>query len=344
MSDYGAALIEAMDFPALVIGAEGVVAAQNIAARDLIGLDMVGLQHAAVLRQPAVSAAIERVVGGAREAKARHTQRGSSRDSVWQMRAAPIGGATRAILVTFTDLTAVEEANQVRRDFVANVSHELRTPLTAIMGFIETLRGPARDDLAVRTRFLDIMEREASRMVQLVDGLLSLSRVEVDERVRPTAPVDLKALAEETIAALEPLAAQGNNHLVLDVPEGNWVVPGDSGQLLQVLRNLVQNALKYGGPDKPVTIALHPARFDAALRGCAVRLDVQDQGLGIESHHIPRLTERFYRVDAHRSRAVGGSGLGLAIVKHIINRHRGRLAISSAPQKGSTFSVLLPQE
>ncbi|ADO42492.1 sensor histidine kinase [Ketogulonicigenium vulgare] len=344
MPDNLNAIIGALDLPALIISPEGQIIAHNAAARDLIGMDMVGLPHAAVLRQPAVSAAVDLVLSGAPESRARLTQRGASRDSIWQMRAAAFEGQRRAILVTFTDLTAVEEANQIRRDFVANVSHELRTPLTAIMGFIETLRGPARDDPGVRGRFLDIMEREANRMVQLVDGLLSLSRVEVDERVRPTTPVDLKALAEETIAALEPLAAQGNNTVTLHAEPGNWIVPGDIGQLHQVLRNLVQNALKYGGPDKNVVIALHPAQFDVALRATAVRIDVQDEGPGIEAHHIPRLTERFYRVDAHRARTVGGSGLGLAIVKHIVNRHRGRLAISSTPEKGSTFSVLLPQE
>jgi two-component system phosphate regulon sensor histidine kinase PhoR len=218
---------------------------------------------------------------------------------------------------------------------VANVSHELRTPLTALLGFIETLRGAARDDAVARERFLGVMEREAARMNRLVSDLLQLSRVEAAERVRPADPVDLAQVLAMTLTAVRPLAEAAGVELVFDAP-GSLVVPGDADQLTQVFQNLIENAVKYGGAGKRVTITLSQGD-----RGAEVA--VRDLGEGIAAIHIPRLTERFYRVDSHRSREKGGTGLGLAIVKHIVNRHRGRLVIDSSEGKGSTFTVILPE-
>jgi two-component system phosphate regulon sensor histidine kinase PhoR len=210
------------------------------------------------------------------------------------------------------------------------------------MGFVETLRGPARDDPAARERFLGIAAREASRMARLVDDLLSLSRVEAEERRRPTERMDLRALAASVAATLEPLAAQSGVELRPNLPDVPVEVPADPGQLRQVLTNLVENAIKYGGRGGRVEIALTAPSAEQALQRTGVRLSVTDEGPGIAAHHIPRLTERFYRVDSHRSREVGGTGLGLAIVKHIVNRHRGRLRIESEVGRGSRFTVVLP--
>jgi two-component system phosphate regulon sensor histidine kinase PhoR len=254
------------------------------------------------------------------------------------------GLGERHVLVTFVDITAVEEAGQIRRDFVANVSHELRTPLTAFLGFVETLRGPARDDPAARDRFLAILAREASRMAQLVGDLLSLSRVEADERRRPTERVDLRALAGSVAATLEPLASQSGTEIQLRLPVGPVMAPADPRQIRQVLTNLIDNAIKYGARGGPIEVALSEPAEQPELRRFGIRLSVTDHGPGIATHHIPRLTERFYRVDAHRSREVGGTGLGLAIVKHIVNRHRGRLRIETEVGKGSRFLVVLPTD
>ena len=214
--------------------------------------------------------------------------------------------------------------------------------LRALLGFIETLRGAARDDAAARERFLSIMAREAERMNRLVADLLSLTRVESEERVRPTAPVDLAALVRSAAASLRPVAEAAGVEIELTGTVEPLTAPGDADQLTQVLTNLIENALKYGGPG-PVTVSLSAQSRDPVLKRAVARIDVIDRGEGIDDLHLPRLTERFYRVDSHRSREKGGTGLGLAIVKHIVNRHRGRLKIESRKGEGSRFTVLLPR-
>jgi two-component system phosphate regulon sensor histidine kinase PhoR len=246
------------------------------------------------------------------------------------------------VLLCFEDLSEKEQASQMRRDFVANVSHELRTPLTALMGFIETLQGPARRDDVAIDRFLGIMQSEAARMERLVRDLLSLSRVESEERVRAPDPVDLGRIIGSVLHTLRPLAKVCGCEIMFDTPEGVRVA-GNSDQLQQVFTNLIENAIKYGGKGNAITITLDPSPPETTLRVPAVLVRVADQGPGIDPLHIPRLTERFYRVDTHRSREMGGTGLGLAIVKHIINRHRGRLRIESTPGQGSVFTVILPR-
>ena len=232
----------------------------------------------------------------------------------------------------------------MRRDFVANVSHELKTPLTSVLGFIETLRGPARDDVETRDRFLGIMEVEARRMNRMVQDLLSLSRVEGQERMRPSDRVDLGRVIRGAVSTLRPVAESAGNALDVRLPEEVRPVSGDPDQLTQVFLNLIENALKYGGAGRPVLVEVTEGEGAGGLRGPWICASVHDRGEGIDPRHLPRLTERFYRVDNHRSRAMGGTGLGLAIVKHIVNRHRGRLKITSEPGQGSRFAVYLPRQ
>ena len=244
-----------------------------------------------------------------------------------------------AAIVTLHDITALKLAEQMRADFVANAGHELKTPLASLVGFIETLLGAARDDAAARERFLGIMRSEAGRMTRLVDDLLSLSRIELNEHVAPTGTVALAPLIEQVADALELRAAERGMRLSLVLPEDLPEVHGDEDELAQVFQNLIDNAIKYGKPQTEITIA---AEWDSrAAANAPVRVTVTDRGEGIPSEHLPRLTERFYRVDTARSRELGGTGLGLAIVKHILNRHRARLEISSTLGAGSAFAFRL---
>ena len=335
------ALAEALPIPLLVVGADERIALANAPAQALLPTGSPGRHYITALRQPSVQDAVEQVLRDGGRRVTAWLGGDSGRESVWRVTVAALAPG-QGVALTFEDVTAVEEAGQIRRDFVANVSHELRTPLTALLGFIETLKGPARDDAVARERFLGIMEREAGRMVRLVQDLLSLRRVEDEERVRPVEPVALGGLIESVVHALEPLASAQGVRLLVDLPPDPATVPGDPGQLRQVLNNLIENAVKYGGSGGSVEIRLSAAAHEPSLRSLGVRIAVTDHGEGIAPHHIPRLTERFYRVDSHRSRAVGGTGLGLAIVKHIVNRHRGRLRIDSVAGQGATFTLILP--
>ncbi len=257
--------------------------------------------------------------------------------------ATPLFDETVAILALL-DVTALKRAEQLRADFVANASHELKTPLASLMGFIETLRGPARDDSEARARFLSIMQEQGERMARLVEDLLSLSRIEMQEHSPPTQATDLGQILQRVTDALEIKAARRGMKLTLDLGSLPPVL-GESEELQQVFQNLVDNAVKYGKPGTPVTVEARLLQGEeeriARLGRPAVAVAVIDQGDGIAREHLPRLTERFYRVDTARSRQMGGTGLGLAIVKHIVSRHRGRLEIDSELGKGSTFTVYL---
>ncbi len=337
--------LEALPLAALVVDESERIVLVNPVAKELFGPVLTGRPLLTVLRQPPVAEAIAAARSSGLRQITRILHQDGPRDTVLMLNVAQVPLPPqygRGFLLCFDDLTEREAAAQMRRDFVANVSHELRTPLTALLGFIETLQGPARGDPAAQGRFLGIMASEAGRMNRLVQDLLSLSQVEAQERIRPASEVDLCGLIASTLRGMAPLAEGARvtlHHDGLDMP---CVVPGDADQIRQVLTNLVENGIKYGGADGRVTVSLSRFARDATLRGPAVRIAVQDTGPGIEEIHIPRLTERFYRIDNHRSRAMGGTGLGLAIVKHIVNRHRGRLRIDSAPGQGSTFSVILP--
>ncbi|QUJ77983.1 PAS domain-containing protein [Sulfitobacter albidus] len=334
-------VIAALPHPALAIGRDEQIIAINEAAQKLLGTPAQGRHFITILRQPSVVEAVERVMAGSARAVAQYLTIERGNDVTYEVNASRIDSAG-VVIASFQDVTHVAAAGQMRRDFVANVSHELRTPLTALTGFIETLQGPARDDTAARDRFLDIMSKEAGRMNRLVGDLLSLSRVEAEERVRPTELCDLTAILGTTIRNLNPLAVEADVRLRPDLPDAAVTLIGDTDQLLQVFTNLIENAIKYGGSGKNVHISLAQHDRIDALRAPGVVVSVRDEGPGIDAQHLPRLTERFYRADSHRSRALGGTGLGLAIVKHILNRHRGRLRVSSTVGEGTEFKVLLP--
>ena len=338
-------LLEAVPLPAVLIGRGERILGANSRALALLGDGIRGRHFITAIRQPTVLDAIEACLRDAQPREARYLSSDGTQDTTFEVSCAPVeAGPGSGVLVCFRDVTDVEQVGQMRRDFVANVSHELRSPLTALLGFIETLQGPALGDQVATARFLSTMQIEASRMERLVKDLLSLSRVEAQERVRPTDRVDLCEVIGAVIDAMTPLAREAEVTLSVSMPDAPVRVPADADQLHQVFTNLVENAIKYGGTGKTVTIRLESSEDDPLLRGAAARVSVVDEGPGLEQVHIPRLTERFYRVDSHRSREMGGTGLGLAIVKHIINRHRGRLRIDSTPGQGSTFVVILPRE
>lgn len=337
--------LAAIPLPALMVDQSERVIGANPEADALLGQSLKDRHFSIVLRQPALGDAIEATLRDRTSRSTRYLGNDGAQDTTFEVSLRYVNGvgavAGGAVLLTFFDISEREQAGQMRRDFVANVSHELRTPLTAMLGFIETLRGAARDDPAARDRFLQIMAGEGSRMNRLVDDLLSLNRVESEERVRPREEVDLTAHLGSVIRSLSPLAEEAGASLTLDAPDAPVMVPGDPDQLQQVFANLIENAIKYGGDE--VRLVLTEEARDPSLRSAAARVQVTDNGPGIDAIHLPRLTERFYRADSHRSREMGGTGLGLAIVKHIINRHRGRMRIASAPGQGSTFTVILPR-
>lgn len=335
------AVMEALPDPFLLLDSRGRILEANAAARRLLGERIAGKALATVLRSPALLDAWNALQAGREVGKIeftlpvpveRHLQ------AVLKSLAAEPGAArSAAALLVLTDVTPMKRLERMRADFVANVSHELRTPLSVLSGFIETLRGPARDDPEARERFLDIMADQGRRMARLIEDLLSLARIEMNEHLRPTERVDLNDLLRGVAAALEPLAQASGAVLRVDLSESLPPVSGDRDQLYQVFQNLLDNAIKYGASGGVVTI--EPGTPGAPGH---VAVTVRDRGEGISPEHIPRLTERFYRVDNARSRERGGTGLGLAIVKHVLNRHGGRLAIGSAPGQGSAFTVSLP--
>jgi two-component system, OmpR family, phosphate regulon sensor histidine kinase PhoR len=241
---------------------------------------------------------------------------------------------SRHALLILRDLTVQQQIERMRTDFVANASHEIRTPLASLAGFIETMQGVAKQDEAARDKFLAVMKAQTDRMTRLTDDLLSLSRIEMQEHEKPAGLIDLEMVLNQTIDGLKQQAGQADVQLTLSVPQ-SCSVPGDAHQLQQVFQNLVENALKYASEGRRVAISVE--RYDLYTD-----VQVRDHGRGIAAHHLPRLTERFYRVDVQDSRTRGGTGLGLAIVKHILNRHRGRLLIFSEAGYGSLFTARLP--
>lgn len=337
------AVLAGVPMPLILIGRDERVKVINAAAQRLVGAEVEGRHYVTAIRAPQLVDCVETALGAGRRAEARILGQEQGHETVWNVVAEPVRWeGFDGVLAGLSDVTALEAAGRMRRDFVANVSHELKTPLTALLGFIETLRGAARNDAAARERFLEIMAREAGRMDRLVSDLLSLNRVEGEERVRPRGRVDLAATLDAVRSALGAVAAERGVEIEITGLSGEVQVPGEADQLMQVFVNLVENALKYGAEGGRVTLEVSREAHEPVFRGPAVRVTVIDRGDGFDPMHIPRLTERFYRIDSHRSREQGGTGLGLAIVKHIVNRHRGRLKIESAPGQGSRFTVLLP--
>ena len=341
-------VLDALPEPLLLLNTERKIVRANQAANAVLGDDGLGRDLATSLRNPALIAAIEQTIdGGSRDIEFT-LQAPVERTFAARIERLPeASGDGAAVLLALVDLTAVRRTDQMRADFVANASHEIRTPLTTLVGFIETLQGSARDDPEARERFLTIMDQHAKRMARLVDDLLSLSRIEMNEHTPPTREVPLGALLTHVRNTLAWQAERRDISITVDAEDSLPPVIGDGDELTQVFLNLVDNAVKYG--DARSTVAVRARRVAEAPGSAgwrvaedgAVAVSVADRSAGIPREHLPRLTERFYRVDKTRSRGIGGTGLGLAIVKHIVNRHRGALAIDSIPDEGSTFTVYL---
>lgn len=341
-----ATIIEALPDPLLVLSAERVPLRANRAAREMLGTPTEAAaappDAAALLRHPALAEALDRALAAGVPASADLVLPVPVlRDLVAQAIPLdpPLADGGR-LLVILSDRTRERAVERMRADFVANASHELRTPLASLIGFIETLRGPAADDPAAQQRFLGIMAEQSDRMRRLIDDLLGLSRIEMTEHQAPAGSADVALIARAEAEAMGPILAARRARLVLEAPERAVAAPADADQVGQVVRNLLDNAIRHGRPGGEVrlTVAAAPGRDGRA----GVLLGVADDGPGVAREHIPRLTERFYRVDKGRARSAGGTGLGLAIVKHIVNRHRGTLSIESEEGVGTTFRVWWP--
>jgi two-component system, OmpR family, phosphate regulon sensor histidine kinase PhoR len=340
-------VVERLPDPIIVLAADRSVRRANSAARVAFGADM-----PAVLRHPDLRAAIDRAFASGSTETAEVTLPVPVPREVHAAVVPmdpPMADGGQAVVV-LSDRSRERAVERTRADFVANVSHELRTPLTSLIGFIETLLGPAADDPPAQRRFLGIMGEQAARMNRLIDDLLSLSRIELIEHQAPSARVDLTELLARLTAGFEPRLKQRAVSLEVRVPADVPAVVGDADQLAQVVQNLLDNAVKYGSEGGTVRLdvaVVSPGVSTDPTRGWPARpgvvIAVADQGAGIPRAHLPRLTERFYRVDTGRSRAAGGTGLGLAIVKHVVNRHRGQMLIESEEGIGTTVSVWLPQ-
>jgi two-component system phosphate regulon sensor histidine kinase PhoR len=336
---------DALGDPCLILDRRALVVYRNAAAAGQFPDVLAGRPLAFALRQPVLLAAVEaaRRTGAAQTIEMHQTVP----NETWhKVTVAPLGagqpgdGGPAALVVVLQNQTEARRIDALRTDFIANASHELRTPLASLVGFIDTLLGPAARDAEARARFLAIMRQQAGRMSKLIDDLLSLSRIEMRQHVRPTEMVDLAVLLREVADGLLGRAAEDSVTLEVTMPEGPAQVTGDRDELYEVFENLIDNAIKYGGSGSVVEVELRAAE---KRPGFAYLVSVVDHGAGIPAEHVPRLTERFYRVDAESSRRKNGTGLGLAIVKHILNRHHGLMAIRSAPGEGTRIEVLLPR-
>lgn len=338
-----AATLAALDMPAFILGQDAIVLFQNKAAERALGALPTGSHLSARLRSPGILDMVRETIATDEPNQIEHSERLPS-ERVYTLRIAPIdigrriGGQPdqapqKLYLLSFKDISELRRIDRMRSDFVANASHELRTPLASLRGFIETLQGPARSDPAAQERFLAIMFDQATRMSRLVDDLMSLSRLELKSHIAPDQTVDLKPLIGHVRDALLPLAEDLGVEIRTHLPEGKVEVLGDRDELVQVFENLIENACKYGQEGEVVDVYV---RNDSAE---PVEVSVVDRGPGIPAEHVPRLTERFYRVSVADSRSKKGTGLGLAIVKHILTRHRARLIVKSEVGKGSEFTV-----
>jgi two-component system phosphate regulon sensor histidine kinase PhoR len=339
------ALIAGLPDPVVVLDENGLVVAFNPRASAVAPALRRAEPVSFALRMPAVVDAIRRAVASGEAQSAEFSERvpidrwyGAHVMPIPRAAGAP--GGSGLMLLTLHDLTPLRRSEEMRADFIANASHELRTPLASLSGFIDTLQGPAREDPAARERFLGIMKGQARRMARLIDDLLSLSRIELNEHIHPETRLDLVPIVQQVIDSLQMLAHERSVRVAVAAPSEPLIVLGDRDELVRVFENLVENALKYGASGGRIEIAMERATQPDGSAEAVI--SVQDYGPGIPPEHLPRLTERFYRVDVGHSRAEGGTGLGLALVKHALNRHRGRLAIASTLGAGATFTARLP--
>jgi len=342
-----AAILEKLPEPVLLLAADRAVLRANPAAREMLGPEAAGQgpDAAALLRHPVLAAAMDDALAGGNSTTVElHLPVPVPREV--SARVVPLdppladGGRLLILLIDRSREAAIE---RTRADFVANASHELRTPLASLLGFIETLRGPAADDPAAQQRFLGIMAEQGERMRRLIDDLLSLSRIEMDEHQPPLGEAPLAMIARAEVEALAPLMKRREIRVQLDLEEEGLVArPANADQLAQVIRNVLENAINHGRDGGLITVTLKRAMAADGTARPGALISIADDGPGIAKHHLPRLTERFYRVDAARSRHKGGTGLGLAITRHIVMRHRGKLAIESTEGVGTRVHVWLP--
>jgi two-component system phosphate regulon sensor histidine kinase PhoR len=341
-----AAVVSGMPDPAVLLDRAGRVIHLNAAAAQLAPALRKNELAQFALRSPEIITALREAIATTETRRATYLDHAPV-DRWMELVIIPVsvptlfGGTDKCMLMTFHDQTPLRRVEEMRADFVANASHELRTPLAALSGFIDTLQGPARDDPKARERFLGIMHSQATRMARLIDDLLSLSRVELSAHVRPDTLVDIAPIISQVIDGLEPLAGERQVEVNVNLPETAAWIAGDREELMRLFENLVENALKYGAAGGKVDVSLIEALSGEGQPELHVL--VRDFGPGIAPEHLPRLTERFYRVDVGDSRAQGGTGLGLSLVKHIVNRHRGRLLIESVLKQGATFTACFPQ-
>ena len=338
-------LIDGLPEAAIVLDREGRVIAFNEMAISIAPALRRGEPALIALRMPELVDAIRRAIRRHEPQRVEFFER-VPLDRWFEAFVTPVtltlgaGGTADILVMTFNDLTPLRRVEEMRADFIANASHELRTPLAALLGFIETLQGPAKDDPVARDKFLGIMQGQATRMARLIDDLLSLSRIELNAHLQPSTPVDLAPIVRQVVDGLQMLARDRGVEIKVALSPDTLTVLGDRDELIRALENLIENALKYGAAGKRVDVTVGRAQTRAGLPEAHV--SVRDYGPGISPEHLPRLTERFYRVDVADSRAQGGTGLGLALVKHVLNRHGGRLTIESTPGAGATFTMHIP--
>ncbi len=337
-------LIGGLPGPAIVLDRDGRVIAFNAAASAIAPALRRGEPALITLRMPELVEAIRRAAASGAPQRVEFFERVPV-DRWFEAFIVPVklasgDGSSDILLMTFNDLSPLRRVEEMRADFIANASHELRTPLAALLGFIETLQGTAKDDAAARAKFLAIMQGQATRMARLIDDLLSLSRIELNAHLKPNTLVDLAPIVRQVADGLQTLARDRGVEIKVATPSEPLVVLGDRDELIRALENLVENALKYGAAGKRVDVTLSRGLTRAGAPEAQVA--VRDYGPGIAPDHLPRLTERFYRVDVADSRAQGGTGLGLALVKHVLNRHGGRVSIESTRGEGAIFTMHLP--
>jgi len=338
-------LIDGLPEAAIVLDREGRVIAFNEMAISIASALRRGEPALIALRMPELVDAIRRAIRRHEPQRVEFFER-VPLDRWFEAFVTPVtltlgaGGTADILVMTFNDLTPLRRVEEMRADFIANASHELRTPLAALLGFIETLQGPAKDDPVARDKFLGIMQGQATRMARLIDDLLSLSRIELNAHLQPSTPVDLAPIVRQVVDGLQMLARDRGVEIKVALSPDTLTVLGDRDELIRAVENLIENALKYGAAGKRVDVSVGRAQTRAGLPEAHV--SVRDYGPGISPEHLPRLTERFYRVDVADSRAQGGTGLGLALVKHVLNRHGGRLTIESTPGAGATFTMHIP--
>ncbi len=329
--------LEALPVPSIVIGPDDTLVGANAASATLFAQLGIGRSYLTVFRQANLIDLIETIRATGARGSTVLAFRGGDKGT-FNVTGSVLGEGE--ILLCLQDMNETAAAVEMRQNFAADLGHELRTPLTAISGILETCEG---DDGAL-AQFLPVMTSEVERMKRLVDDLLTLSRVEVNERRTPDQTVVLQSLIAAACAPLEILAGQRGVRIETVVPEAPIQFQGDADEIVRAIRNLVENAVRYSDASGVVRVAGCVVAPVSDTGSAYISIVIMDKGPGVEAHHIPRLTERFYRVDDHRSRDVGGSGLGLAIVKHIVGHHRGKMTIESRVGEGSTVTLLLPLE